>query len=341
MRELLYVFGFVLLFGCRENEPKNHKITVNGYAQGTTYSIVYISEDGENYQRAIDSTLIEIDNSMSTYNKNSIISRWNASIKGDDVLLDENFMKVLTISEKVNDKTGGLFDPAIGSLIRLWEFNGEDGIPIADSSIIDSVKAYIGFHNIRNEGNKLYKLREDNVELNFNAVAQGYTVDVLGGLLEKRGITNYMVEVGGEVKAKGINMEDTLWRIGIDKPLPDLQEREIEAIIHLNNKALATSGNYRKFYEKDGKKYSHTINPITGYPVEHNLLSATVIADECAYADAYATAFMVMGLEESKKFLQKHPELEALLIFSDENGLMQTFMTIGLESKIELNPNKK
>ncbi len=337
MKQILYLLVVLVFFGCGEDQVQKQKITVSGYAQGTTYNIVYISNDGKNYQRAIDSTLIEIDNSMSTYNKNSLISKFNGEVS--EVEVDELFKEVLAISKKVYEVTDKNFDPTIAPIVNFWGFGFENKND-RDTSLIDSLIQLVDLESISIKGNLIRK-QNQKVMLDFNAVAQGYTVDVLGDLLERRGISNYLVEVGGELKAKGVNMEDTLWRIGIDKPLPDMQKREIEAIVHMENRSLATSGNYRKFYEKGGKKYSHTIDPKTGYPVQHNLLSATVVANECAYADAYATAFMVMGIDESKLFLQERNELDALLIYSDEEGNLQHFITKNLESKIELNSDKR
>lgn len=338
MKNLFYFVAIFMLFSCGQDAPLKQEIKISGYAQGTTYSVLYVTEDGVNHQRSIDSLLIEIDNTMSTYQKKSLISKWNNSEAG--LLLDDNhFINVFNISKKVFKESGGLFDPTIAPVVNAWGF-GFENYKEVDSVLIDSLLSFVNFQKLRIEfDTKLSKLNKS-VRLDFNAVAQGYTVDVLGELLEKRGINNYLVEVGGELRAKGNNIKDTLWRVGIDKPLPNLKEREIEAIVSLDNLSLATSGNYRKFYEKDGKKYSHTINPKTGYPVEHNLLSATVITNECAYADAYATAFMVMGLEKSKAFLETHKDLMALLIFSDENGDLQTFTTNNLTKYIELNPNK-
>ncbi len=339
MKKLFYIVAVGLFFSCGEDISQKKELKVNGYAQGTTYSITYISDDGVNYQRSIDSLLIEIDNSMSTYQKNSLISKWNKSEHGDGIKFDENFNEVYIISNYVFELTEGAFDPTVAPLVNAWGFGFEKGDDITN---IDTLLMDIGFDQLRSPHGPrvgVFKLNSD-MKLDFNAVAQGYTVDVLGELLEKKGINNYLVEVGGELRAKGNNINDTLWRVGIDRPLPNLKEREIEAIISLDNLSLATSGSYRKFYEKDGKKYSHTINPKTGYPVQHNLLSATVVTDECAYADAYATAFMVMGLEKSKEFLTSHKELMALLIFSDENGDIQTFTSENLVKYIELNPNK-
>lgn len=337
MRKVIYSALLVLLVSCGETPPVKQKIVVQGYAQGTTYNVSYISENGIDYQRSIDSLLIEIDNSLSTYQKKSLISKFNQS---DSIgAADELFKAVFDISKSVYGQTNGLFDPTIAPIVNAWGF-GFENLYATDSSTIDSLLAFVDFNKITIVKTQVLK-EERGMMLDFNAVAQGYSVDVLADLLEKKGIENYLVEVGGELKAKGLNLNDTLWRIGIDRPLPDLAEREIEAIINLENKALATSGNYRKFYEKDGVKYSHTINPKTGYPVEHNLLSATVITTSCGYADAYATSFMVMGFQESKVFLSAHNEIEALLIYNDEKGDLQTFITPGLTKFIELNLDKK
>lgn len=327
MRNFFYVSFCLILLACNYKKQTKQKVEIAGFAQGTTYNIVYINEDGKNYQRAIDSTLIAIDNSLSTYNKKSLITKWNQSDDGNDVILDELFIDVHLASKEVYEKTNGAFDPTVAPLVNLWGF-GFENKDVINANIIDSTLKFIGYHQLdflQNE-KKLIKT-QPKIMLDYNAVAQGYSVDVLGKILEKRGIVNYLIEVGGEMKAKGVNMQDTLWRIGVDKPLPNLATRELQAIVHLNNKSLATSGNYHKFYIKDGKKYAHTINPKTGYPIEHNLLSATVIADKCAIADAYATAFMVIGLEESKKILSENNNLDALLIYSTEKGNLETFVT--------------
>lgn len=335
-----YLCVIVALYGCSGNEEQQKKeIRVEGYAQGTTYSVVYVSEDGKNYQRAIDSMLIAIDNSLSTYQKRSIISKFN---KADSIFeVDDLFIDVALASQQVYTNTTGAFDPTVASIVNAWGFGFEKKDEI-DSLLIDSLLTYVGYDKVLiNAKEKTVTKTNSALMLDFNAVAQGYTVDVLGDLLEQRGVNNYLVEVGGELKAKGTNFNDTLWRIGIDKPVEGLKEREIKAIIHLDNKALATSGNYRKFYEKDGKKYSHTIDPINGYPVQHNLLSATVVTENCAMADAYATAFMVMGLEKAKAFIAQQQNLEALFIYSDDNNIMQTYVTEGLNSYVELNTEKE
>ena len=336
MRKFIILSCCFFFLCCNEEEVKK-EIKVDGYAQGTTYHITYISTNGINYQRTIDSLLIEIDNSMSTYQKSSIITKFN---RADSILeVDQFFLDVLTISKEVYQVSEGAFDPTVAPIVNAWGF-GFENINNTDSSTIDSLLDFVGFDKIATANNTVIK-KKKGVMLDFNAIAQGYSVDVLCKMLESKGITNYLVEVGGELRAKGNNMNDTLWRVGIDKPLPNLKTRELEAVVNLNNKALATSGNYRKFYIKNGVKYAHTINPKTGYPVQHSLLSATVVADNCALADAYATVFMVVGLEKSKMILTNNKALEGLLIYCDEKNNLNTFTTDGLKDFIELNPNKK
>ncbi len=336
MGKIFFLVAICFVVGCGQEAPVKQQLEVSGYAQGTTYKILYISEDGVNYQRSIDSLLIAVDNSLSTYQKKSIISKFNQSEKSFEV--DQLFIDVFDQANKVYTATNGAFDPTIAPIVNAWGFgfekNGE-----TDSLRIDSLLHYVGFNNVSRNGKIVSK--KTGMMLDFNAIAQGYTVDVLADMLAQKGVSNYLVEVGGELKSSGLNLRDTLWRVGINTPLPGLEAEDIEAIVNLDNKSLATSGNYRKFYEKDGVKYSHTISPKTGFPVKHNLLSATVITEVCAMADAYATAFMVMGLDESIEFLKEHNELMTLLIYSDENGDLQTFTTENLREHIELNPEKR
>ncbi len=336
MRNFVIVVISFFLLSCGEEQVKQ-EIKVNGFAQGTTYHVSYVSMDGIDYQRAIDSLLIEVDNSMSTYQNKSIISKFN---QADSIMeVDQLFLDVLNISKKVYQESDGAFDPTVAPIVNAWGF-GFENINNTDSSTIDSLLTFVGLDKINIMDNLVMKEKKG-VMLDFNAIAQGYTVDVLCKMLELRGINNYMVEVGGELKVRGNNINDTLWRIGIDKPLPDLKERELQAVVNLDNKALATSGNYRKFYEKNGMRYAHTINPKTCYPVQHSLLSATVLADNCALADAYATVFMVVGLEKSKAILESKKELDGLLIYSDENSELKTYVTPNLDNYIELNSGKK
>ena len=238
--------------------------------------------------------------------------------------------------------TNGAFDPTVYPLVDGWGFM-KDIENIPDSSVVDSLKALVGFqpgyhfkfmYN-HTEGdtvpaNKILK-RTPQAKLDFNAIAQGQAVDEIAKLLESRGSENYFVEIGGEIRVKGKNREGEFWRIGIDKPIENstAEDRELQEVVQLNNKSIATSGSYRKFYEKNGVKYSHTLNPKTGYPVKHSLLSVTVVANSCALADGLATAFMVMGTQKTIQFLKDHPELdiEAYLIFNNDKGRMETYYT--------------
>ncbi|MGE0562317.1 MAG: FAD:protein FMN transferase [Flavobacteriales bacterium] len=333
MKKLVGVLSLLGLFGC-SNEPEIDTIELNGFAQGTTYHIVYINSNGDNYQRAIDSLLIEIDNSLSTYNKKSIITKFNQA--DSIVVVDNMFLDVFNRAKEIYVASEGAFDPTVTHLVNAWGF-GFQNINNTDSSTIDSLLKFVDFESIEViEKNKIVKKNPQSM-LDFNAIAQGYSVDVIADFLADKGIDNYMVEIGGEVKAVGKNRNQQWWRIGIDKPVENETERTIEAIVNLKNKALATSGNYRKFYEKDGVKYSHTINPKTGYPVTHSLLSATVVTDNCAVADAYATVFMVVGLEKAKEILTKNNKLQAILIFENENKQLETFISDDLKDFIELN----
>lgn len=332
MKKLVGAMLLLTLFGC-SNESKIDTIEINGFAQGTTYHIIYMNSNGENFQRSIDSLLIEIDNSLSTYNKKSTITRFN---NADSVCeVDKMFMDVFNRSKEVYLETDGAFDPTVAHLVNAWGF-GFKNIANTDSTTIDSLLKFVNFDAITIEKNTAIKTNK-NLMLDFNAIAQGYSVDVIANFLADKGIENYMVEIGGEVKARGKNKDQKLWRIGIDKPIENQTERTLEAVANLNNKALATSGNYRKFYEKDGIKYSHTLNPKTGYPVHHSLLSATVITDNCALADAYATVFMVVGLEKAKEILSQKKNLQAVLIFENEKKELETFISEDLKKFIELN----
>lgn len=332
MKKIGFAFAFLTILAC-SNEKKSSLISIEGEAQGTTYHIAYINSNGVNYQRAIDSLLIEIDKSLSTYHKTSIITKFN---QADSLVeIDEMFTDVFNLSKQVYQESEGAFNPTVAHLVNAWGF-GFKNIENTDSSTIDSLLKFVDFDAISIIDNKVVKTNK-NLMLDFNAIAQGYSVDVIADFLANQGIENYMVEIGGEVKVKGKNDKNSLWRIGIDKPVENETERTLEAVVNLNNQALATSGNYRKFYEKDGAKYSHTLNPKTGYPVRHSLLSATVITDNCALADAYATVFMVVGIEKAKEILAKNNKIKAVLIFENENKQLETYVSDELVDFLELN----
>lgn len=327
----LIIVSFILFVQCKEES--NNIIKIAGEAQGTTYHITWLSKDDLNYKREIDSLLKALDLSLSTYVPASIISRINRNDTG--VIADKYFAEVFNKSVEVSEKTGGLFDVTVGPVINAWGFGFTKKASV-DSAMIDSLLDFVGYRMVRLEGRKLVKTKARMI-IDFNAIAQGYSVDVLASFLESKGIINYLVELGGEVKAKGKKNNNEYWRVGIDQPNETAtDERPLQAVVQLRDRALATSGNYRKFYIENGKKYSHIINPQTGYPAKHNLLSATVIAGDCTTADAYATAFMVMGLEKSKQFLSENKDLNLEVYFIyDENGVWKTYTSETMKEWIE------
>ena len=295
-------------------------VHVIGTAQGTTYHITYRSVEGLNYKREIDSILADLDTSLSTYIPESIISRIN---KNDTtVYVDHHFVTVFRKSVEVSEKTKGLFDATVAPLINAYGFGFTKKAQL-DSIRIDSLRHLIGYKQVSLKDGKLIKSRPE-VMLDFNAIAQGYSVDVICQFLENKNIRNYVVELGGEVRAKGKNDEGAYWKVGVDEP--SINENRLQTILSLKNASLATSGNYKRFYVENGKRYAHIIDPRTGYPAKHNLLSATVIAPDCMTADAYATAFIVMGMTKAKEFLKKNKDLklEVYLIY-DENGIFRTY----------------
>ena len=331
---LLTVALFLFLIRCSQQSDKLIRIT--GKAQGTSYNIIYLSKNNLHYQMEIDSLLRRIDLSLSTYIPFSIISRINKN--DSNVKVDVYFKEVFNKSVEVSEKTEGLFDVTVGPVINAYGFGFTKKANV-DSSMIDSLLSFVGYKMVKINGDKLVKQKAGSM-IDFNGIAQGYAVDVLASYLESKGIQRYLVELGGEVKAKGKKNKKEYWRVGIDQPneMPT-HGRPLHAVINLNNSALATSGNYRRFYVENGKRYAHIIDPLTGYPAKHNLLSATVIASDCMTADAYATAFMVMGLEKSKQFLFEKKELglEVYFIY-DENGIWKTYTSETLKEWVTVLP---
>jgi thiamine biosynthesis lipoprotein len=302
-----------------------------GEAQGTYYSIIYYDAEQRDFQYEIDSILKAFDQSVSLWVPNSILSRVN---NGEhNVVLDTYFLENYELSMKVAANTGGAFDPTVGALVRAWGF-GFDATRKVDEHIIDSILSFTGYEGISLLESQLIK-EDPRTSIDFNAIAQGYAVDMLGTFLEDHGIDNYLVDIGGEVKGKGKKHDGSYWKVGIEKPAENqMDERDLKVIIELKDQSVATSGNYRKFYEEDGIRYAHTIDPFTGYPVQHSLLSVSVIAESTAMADGLATAFMVMGLEKATQFLADNPGPEAYFIFSDESGEYATYATAGFQNKI-------
>jgi thiamine biosynthesis lipoprotein len=340
MKYLLIPFLFFFLLTACDDVSSERKDEVNaeliqGQAQGTTYSIKYTG-DQKVTKPEIDSVLRQIDLSLSLWVKESTISQFN----GVDSLRvsDPHFISVYYRGKEVHDITDGAFHPMILPLVKAWGF-GPAGGELKENMNLDSLKTLVNYSvDVSPDENSqsITFVKRDPIEMDVNGIAQGYSVDVVSAFVEERGVENYMVEIGGEVRAKGVNDTGEYWRIGVDKPSSTLENRTLQGIVTLDDASLATSGSYRKFYEKDGKKYSHTIDPATGMPVDHNLLSATVMAKNCTDADAFATAFMVYGVEKTKTFLDKHADLglEVYLIYSEE-GETKTFMSDGFAGKLE------
>lgn len=304
-------------------------IKIEGNAQGTTYHITYFDTQNRNFHPEIVQILKDFDLSVSTYIPNSIISRINSNEK--NVIVDKYFIDCFNKAKEVWKNTKGAFDPTVFPLVNAYGF-GPGKKQKIEKTKIDSILKFVGFQLIKLKGNKVVK-KDPRVALDFNAFAQGYSVDVVSEFLNLKGIKSYIVEIGGEVYAKGRKSNGANWTIGIEKPIENKEsENPLKAIAKLENLAIATSGNYRRFVIEDGIKYVHHIDPKTGYPTKNNLLSASIFAKECISSDANATGVLVLGLEKAKVFLSKHPELQAYLIYSDDKGNYEVYETPGLKS---------
>lgn len=337
----LYILCIAVLVTACGTTPKENIYYIKGEAQGTTYGITYIAKAPVE-KAAIDSILQVIDLSMSTYIDNSLISKIN---KGENLPIDPHFEKVLSASMDIYKQSNGSFDPSIGQLINAWGFGKKENHTPPTQKQIDSLLSLTGMdkvHYIDTPRGAFIKKDNPNIQLNFNAIAQGYTSDVIADYFLSKQISNFIVEVGGELVIHGRNtLKNKPWRIGIDNPLqkPD-EDREIVATVELTDCGLATSGNYRKLWTDSltGQKYVHTINPKTGRPQPSNLLSATVIAPSAMLADGYATTLMALGgIEKAKDFLAQHKELKAVLLYSDEahKGQIQKYVTENLTVEFE------
>lgn len=301
-----------------------------GEAQGSYYSITYYDEQHRDLQQAIDSLLTEFDQTASLWVENSLLRRINCN---NDSIVNDLFADLLGKSNYINRITEGCFDCSIGKLVKAWGFGFEKRAEMSQH-LIDSLQQYCGQEvtlRTNEEGDLVVCKPSPETEIDFNAIAQGYSVDMVGQFLERKGIHNYIIDIGGEVLARGCKADGSNWSVGIERPATDrYSAREIETVISLNNLAVVTSGNYRKYYEKDGIRYSHTIDPATGRPVEHTLLSVSVVDSTAWRADALATAFMVMGLERSLSFLESHRDeigTDAVFFIYNENGKYKTYST--------------
>lgn len=320
---LFLIFLIVASVLIIKNEPPYH--TDRGFIFGTYYNICYKSK--ENLQHKIDSTLKSVDNSLSPFNKRSVITAIN---ENRDTIVDAQFSEVFALAQEISNATDGAFDITVAPLVNAWGFGFKQGITV-DSITVDSLLQYVGYKSVELTDDKVIKQHPQTM-LDCSAIAKGYGCDRVARMLENCGVKDYMVEIGGEVVSKGKNNKSKQWSIGISKPTDDKSGtiNELQEILHISGKSVATSGNYRNYRYEDGRKLSHTIDPRTGYPVAHTLLSATVIANDCATADAYATAFMVIGIEKAIEIC-KQKEIDAYFIYSTPEGGISTRETDGMK----------
>ena len=317
MKHYTLLLLLFLIVSCQQ-EPKNTKLT--GPVFGTSYSVQYHSENDINYQKQLDSLFNVINKSLSTYIPDSKISKIN---KGEPIEVDAHFTRVFENAKLIYRMTEGAFDPTIGAVVNAWDFGPEGKITNVDSTAIDSLMKSVGFNRMGLKNKKIVKSSPS--FLDFNAIAKGYAVDVIGEFLESKNSTNYLVEIGGEIRARGINLEKkSPWKVGIDDPNFE-GEQTYTKVIPLQDEAMATSGTYRKFkVDENGNRYAHIIDTKTGYPSKTNILSVSVLAEDCMTADAYATAFQAMGIEKVTEFLYRHSELKTFIIFENDNNELET-----------------
>ncbi len=304
---------------------KKNYIAITGNAFGTTYHIKLKDTSNKNWSFIVDSLVNSVNKSLSTYSKDSDITKIN---KGDTtIIVDEKFKEVFNKSKRIFKETNGVFDPTIGVLVNAWDFGPEKKLKNLDSVTIQNLMQQVGFDKVKIISDKVIK---ENLKtyLDFNAIAKGYGIDIIGRFFEKKNITNYMIEIGGELRVRGKNSKGKNWTVQIENPNFDGTQSG-NKVVSLENESMATSGTYRKYkIDENGNRYAHILNTKTGYPSKSNLLSASVIASlDCADVDAYATTLMALGLEKSKEFLKKHKELKVLLIYVDKNGELKTFKT--------------
>ena len=323
MKRIAFFIGFLALLASCNQGPQ--KMVLQGEAQGSYYAITYYDEQGRNFQQEIDSIFHAVDVSVNLWVDTSVISKVN---RNEEVTLDNIFIDNFNIAQEAARLSGGYFDPTISPIVAAWGFSykHEDAIT---PQLIDSLKQLVDYRNIRIEDRKVVKANPA-MTLDFNAIAQGYTSDLIASFLDSRGIKNYLVDTGGEIMARGEKPNDQPWIVGIEKPADNWDsEQVVHTRIALRDKGLVTSGSTRKYVERNGKRYSHCIDPKTGYPVEHNVLSVTVLAESSVWADALASICMVMGMEKSLPLIESMDGVEAYYIYVNEQNALETFATDG------------
>ena len=320
------VVGTVLIIMQQRNTPYQHD---TGFVFGTEYHITYQSSD--DLQPEIDKALAQVDTALSPFNKQSVITQVN---NNRPVKLSEMFTEVFSKAESISRETDGAFDITVAPLVNAWGFGFKSGVH-PSRHIVDSLRQFVGYKKVALVDGRIVK-KDPRLMLDCSGIAKGYGVDVVAKLLRDKGVENFMVEIGGEIVTSGISEKRLPWKIGVTKPTDDATQtnQELQTVLNVTDKAMATSGNYRNFYYKGGKKYAHTIDPKTGYPVQHNILSSTVLSGDCATADAYATAFMVTGLKGAQAILRKHPELMVYFIYDDGKGHNQVWYSPSMKKAI-------
>lgn len=326
MKKILFLLLALTIFSCT-NKTEKEIVHLEGFALGTTFSIKYIDKDLINYDKSIDSIIRAINKSLSTYLITSDISKIN---QGDStIIVDDLFKEVFIKSKKIHQETHGIFDPTIGVLVNAWGFGPEKPIENLDSIKVKELLKFVGFEKVILNQESMIIKKFPEIYLDFNAIAKGYTVDVIGKFLESKNIADYMVEIGGEIRARGKNQHHEIWKIAIENPNED-GSRSYAASIVLNNESIATSGNYRKFkIDESGQKFAHTLDAKTGFSSKTDLLSASVISTlDCADVDAYATAFMAMGYQKTIEFLKNRNDIKVFLIYAKPDGTIGTYATV-------------
>lgn len=323
---LVLIIGTIVIIRQQHTAPYQHD---TGFIFGTVYNVTYQSD--RSLKKEIEAQMKLVDQALSTFNKQSIISAIN---NNKPVEVNQMFKDVFTLAETVSAETDGAFDITVAPLVNEWGFGFKSGVK-PTPQVIDSLRTLVGYRKVHLDGDRIVKA-DPHIMLDCSAIAKGYGSDVVARYLRQQGIKNFMVEIGGEIVTSGISEKRLPWKIGVTKPVDDSLQtsQELQTVLNVTDKAMATSGNYRNFYYKDGKKYAHTIDPKTGYPVQHSILSSTVIAGNCATADAYATSFMVLGMEGAKAVLKRHPELMVYFIYADDKGNNQVWYSPSMKDKI-------
>ncbi|MGB0837882.1 MAG: FAD:protein FMN transferase [Flavobacteriaceae bacterium] len=332
MKRLVGLLTFFLIFSCQKSPEKQGYIRLSGAVFGTTYHMSYQDDLERDFSEDIESIFAAENQSLSTYIPSSDISKINNGVEG--IKVDSLFVEVFEKSKRIYTETEGVFDPTIGDVVNAWGFGPESMENPPSNEDIENLMQYVGFDKVALTQGRVQKMYPQTY-FDFNAIAKGYGVDLVGRFLESKGVVNYMVEIGGEIRVRGKNASGNLWGIGVEKPNFDMT-RSLQEVILLDNQSIATSGNYRKFRidPKTGEKFVHTINTKTGFALQTDLLSASVISTlDCADVDGYATAFMAMGYERAKAFATNHPELLVILIYIDEEGDTQVYQSAALKVK--------